>query len=99
MAETRLAKEKASEKHDKRMARMKSAYNEGYFKNKGVVAEKKRKEKEIKALRASEKKDKNKRVIAAERKKKEKPKKAKERATKKKEKLSKEKAKKAKERA
>merc|ERR1712227_938357 len=85
MAETRLAKEKASEKHDKRMARMKSAYNEGYFKNKGVVAEKKRKEKEIKALRASEKKDKNKRVIAAERKKKEK--------------LSKEKAKKAKERA
>merc|ERR1712196_651682 len=44
-AEKTLQKEKAVEKHDKRMARMKAAYNEGYFKAKGIVAEKKAKEK------------------------------------------------------
>merc|ERR1712196_525732 len=56
--------------HDKRMARMKAAYNEGYFKAKGIVAEKKAKEKSIKALRNAEKHDKNQRIIAVERKKK-----------------------------
>jgi len=69
-AEKTLQKEKAVEKHDKRMARMKAAYNEGYFKAKGIVAEKKVKEKSIKALRNAEKHDKNQRIIAVERKKK-----------------------------
>merc|ERR1711907_118100 len=70
LAEKRLRREKAKEAHDKRMARMKSAYNEGYFKAKGVQAEKKLKEKKLKALRKQEKADKQKRVIAAQNRKK-----------------------------
>merc|ERR1711939_863945 len=66
MAEKRLTREKAHEAHDKRMARMKAAYNEGYFKAKGIVAEKKVKEKNIKAFRRKEKDDKNARVAAVE---------------------------------
>merc|ERR1711981_1456908 len=61
-AEKRLRDEKAREAHDKRMARMKAAYNEGYFKAKGVIAEKKTKEKNIKALRKKERHDKEERV-------------------------------------
>merc|ERR1711881_597636 len=53
-AEKKLAREKRKEKSDKRLARMKAAYNEGYFKAKGVAAEKKLKEKSIKALRKEE---------------------------------------------
>lgn len=59
MAEKRLAREKTLEAHDKRLARMKAVYNEGYFKAKGVAAEKKTKEKDIKGLRAKEVADKD----------------------------------------
>merc|ERR1712196_545859 len=54
MAERRLQREKSLEKRDKRLAKMKSVYNEGYFKAKGVAAEKKSKEKDIKALKKKE---------------------------------------------
>jgi len=60
-AENRLEREKTLEAHDKRLARMKTVYNEGYFKAKGVAAEKKTKEKDIKGLRAKEVDDKDKR--------------------------------------
>jgi len=53
-AEKTLANEKKKEKHAKRMARMKAAYNEGYFKAKGVSAEKKIKERNLKKLRKKE---------------------------------------------
>jgi len=87
-AEKRLRDEKAREAHDKRMARMKAAYNEGYFKAKGVIAEKKTKEKNIKALRKKERHDKEERVNKKKARKqkkinKEKAKKKKERDTKK----------------
>lgn len=65
-AEKKLAREKRKEKSDKRLARMKAAYNEGYFKAKGVAAEKKLKEKSIKALRKKEVDDKNERIRSAE---------------------------------
>merc|ERR1711871_354987 len=60
-AENRLHREKINEAHDKRLARMKTVYNEGYFKAKGIAAEKKVKEKDIKKLRAKEQDDKDKR--------------------------------------
>jgi len=60
-SENRLAREKTLEAHDKRLARMKTVYNEGYFKAKGVAAEKATKEKDIKRLRAKEVDDKDKR--------------------------------------
>jgi len=87
-AEKRLHDEKAREAHDKRMARMKAAYNEGYFKAKGVIAEKKTKERNIKALRKKERHDKEERVNKVKKRKqkkidKEKAKKKKERDTKK----------------
>merc|ERR1711935_289316 len=53
-AEKRLAREKTLESHDKRLAAMNTVYNEGYFKAKGVTAEKKTKEKDIKGMRAKE---------------------------------------------
>jgi len=59
----RLAREKALEAHDKRLAAMKTEYNEGYFKAKGVAAEKKVKEKDIKKLKAREVEDKDKRKL------------------------------------
>lgn len=62
-ATARLKREKKLEAHEKRMARMKAAYNEGYFKAKGVAAEKAIKEKNLKALRAKESNDKNARLL------------------------------------
>lgn len=66
LAEKKLAREKTLEARDKRLAKMKAVYNEGYFKAKGVAAEKKSKEKDIKALRQKEYVDKNKRKEAME---------------------------------
>jgi len=66
MAEKRLVREKSLEKRDKRLAKMKSVYNEGYFKAKGVAAEKKTKERDIKALKAKEVDEKDKRKKAME---------------------------------
>merc|ERR1711968_116777 len=66
MAERRLQREKSLEKRDKRLAKMKSVYNEGYFKAKGVAAEKKSKEKDIKALKKKEVDEKDKRKKAME---------------------------------
>merc|ERR1711998_342902 len=60
-AEHRLHREKVNEAHDKRLAKMKTSYNEGYFKAKGVAAEKKSKELDIKKLRDKENTDKDKR--------------------------------------
>merc|ERR1719498_2100069 len=65
-AERRLQREKSLEKRDKRLAKMKSVYNEGYFKAKGVAAEKKSKEKDIKALKKKEVDEKDKRKKAME---------------------------------
>jgi len=67
LAEKRLGREKTLEKRDKRLARMKAVYNEGYFKAKGVAAEKKTKEKDIKHLRAKETDEKDKRKRSMER--------------------------------
>merc|ERR1719498_652546 len=66
MTERRLQREKSLEKRDKRLAKMKSVYNEGYFKAKGVAAEKKSKEKDIKALKKKEVDEKDKRKKAME---------------------------------
>jgi len=63
VAKKRLKREKTLESRDKRLARMKAAYNEGYFKAKGVAAEKKTKEKDIKALRKKENAEKMSRVV------------------------------------
>jgi len=63
-AEKRLAREKILEKHDKRLAKMKQVYNEGYFKAKGVMAEKKSKERDIKKMRSTETNEKDKRKMA-----------------------------------
>merc|ERR1711998_355667 len=60
-AENRLHREKVNEAHDKRLAKMKTSYNEGYSKAKGVAAEKKSKELDIKKLREKELGDKDKR--------------------------------------
>jgi len=60
-AEKRLVREKSLEARDKRLAKMKAVYNEGYFKAKGVAAEKKSKEKDIKKLQAKEFADKDRR--------------------------------------
>merc|ERR1711998_487998 len=60
-AEHRLHREQVNEAHDKRLASMKTSYNEGYFKAKGVSAEKKSKELDIKKLRDKENTDKDKR--------------------------------------
>merc|ERR1719498_1429704 len=65
-AERRLQREKSLEKRDKRLAKMKSVYNEGYFKAKGVAAQKKSKEKDIKALKKKEVDEKDKRKKAME---------------------------------
>jgi len=59
-AQKRLSREKVLEKHDKRLAVLKEKYNEGYFKAKGIAAEKKVKEKDIKRMRAKENDDKDK---------------------------------------
>jgi len=80
-AEKKLSAEKRKEKSDKRLARMKAAYNEGYFKAKGVSYEKNKKEKSIKALRKKEIDDKKKRISTAEKSKKEKAKKEKAKKT------------------
>merc|ERR1712167_108040 len=67
MAERRLQREKSLEKRDKRLAQMKSVYNEGYFKAKGVAAEKVFKEKDIKKLQMKEYSEKDKRKKEQER--------------------------------
>merc|ERR1719353_1844489 len=67
MAERRLQREKSLEKRDKRLAKMKSVYNEGYFKAKGVAAEKVSKEKDIKKLQSKEFSEKDKRKKEQER--------------------------------
>jgi len=66
LAEKKLAREKSLEARDKRLAKMKAVYNEGYFKAKGVAAEKKSKEKDIKKLREKEYDDKLKRKATME---------------------------------
>merc|ERR1712159_598924 len=66
MAEKRLSRKKTLEKRDKRLAQMKSVYNEQYFKAKGVAAEKKTKEKDIKRLRQKEMEEKRKRKAVME---------------------------------
>jgi hypothetical protein len=66
-AEKRLVREKHLEARDKRLAQMKSVYNEGYFKAKGVAAEKVSKEKDIKKLQMKEFSEKDKRKKEQER--------------------------------
>jgi len=53
-AEAQLVREKKIERHEKKAAVLRVAYNEGYFKAKGIASEKKIKEKDIKALRTRE---------------------------------------------